>query len=598
VKQGPELPEIEWARNLAALDDDRLRAELSTLPLGRQVEAALSLEWQDRLRLIKNSPAPGDLVGRMPDEEVLLTVKGVGEEDALDVIALTSPTQLQFLLDVELWSRDALDENKIIRWLEYLIGCGEEKVIEFLRTVDRDFLVILLMKLVCLIPHETDAPGPGGTSNIMQDEYFTIISRVPKETENIKLLLRVMRQWDRDVFYSLLFEAFGSGGPELEESALRWRNSRLEEKGLLDFDEAIEIYGYVGEEEAGRLATAGVREPPLSVPLEAPSYPVQLVRSDNLLSRALASITDHDTRNRVRGEIAFAANRLLVADAGNIGDLGAMRRALDRLLSNVNIGIMFLTGTDVEGARDLLVRLPIRDLFQIGVSRTLDLKTRATAIVRKWWSARHDRGFTLLGFPEEGVMTGLMQRIPQYYAAGGRGSVEYRDFRSMDEVERTREVLEEIEAAADACFGILGIPAPADADLGRGAVALGGLEEVDLRNLLATGFINFTVRGVFGITPLDRDNIRAVFETPPGNVEGWRSARRRLRLEAADRFLDWLQGQAEGAGVSWPPLRRFAVKAFGRLEEELGNLRSWDDLDPKYIRSVVMQRETRGDHRG
>ncbi len=595
MNRGPELPEIEWAGDFAALDDDRLRARLSTMPIRQQVDALLSLEWEDRIRLIKNSPAPKELVSRIPDEEVLLTIKGLGEEDALELIALSSPAQLQFVLDVELWSRDSVGEDKLIRWLEYLIGSGEEKVIEFVQTVDRDLLVLLLVRLVYLIPNETDVPIPAGAANIMPDEYFTILARIPKETDNIKLLLRVIRQWDRDTFYGLLFEAYGSAGPETEERAFRWRNSRLEEKGLLEFEEAIEIYGYIGEEEARRLGDAREAAPVFSEPVEAPSYPVRLASAGTFFSQVLTSITDRDMRNRLRSEIAFAANRLLVADAGNIGDLESMSQAVNRLFSLVNVGVLFLSGGDAERAREILVRLSIKDLFQMGVSRVLDLKSRAAALVRRWWPTWRERGFTLLPSPEDGIMKGLMKRVPQYYALGRPGEADFRDFESMDEVRRTGEVLDEIVAAADTCFGGLGIPAPAGASLGSEEAFVGGIEEIDLRNLMATGFVNFTLRGAFSIKPVEMAGIGTVFETPPEAVP-W--GERRLSREAVDRFLTWLRDRSGGGGGDWLPLKRFSGKALASLEDELKKIRSWADLDPRYVRSVVLKRESGGGARG
>ena len=595
MNKHPELPEIEWARNLSALDDDRLRAYLSTLPVRQQVDGLLSLEWEDRIRLIKNSPAPKELVSRIPDEEVLLTMKGLGEEDTLDLIALSSPAQLQFLLDVELWSRESVSEDKVIRWLEYLIGCGEDKVIEFVQTVDHDLLVLILVKLIYLIANDTDVAIPAGTTNIMPDEYFTIVSRIPKQTENIKLLLRVMRQWDRDTFYGLLFEAYSSAGPETEEQAFRWRNSRLEEKGLLEFEEAIEIYGYVGEEEARGLAAAREAVSPLSESVEAPSYPVRLAGAGTFFSRVLTSIPDRDLRNRLRGEIAFAANRLLVSDAGEIGDLESMRLALDRLFSLVNVGMLFLSEEDAQRAREILMRLSIKDLFQIGVSRALDLKSRATAVVRKWWPAWRERGFTFLSFPEDGIMKGLMRRVPQYYALGWSGDVDFRDFESMDEVRRTGEILTEIVAAADTCFGDLAVPAPADADLETEEAFVAGLEEIDLRNLLATGFVNFVLRGAFDITPLERDSIKTVFESPP---EGTKAGEWRLRREAVSRFLAWLRERSGREGGDWQPLERFAGRALANLEDEVKKVASWTDLDPRYVRSVILRRETGEDARG
>jgi hypothetical protein len=573
------------------LDDDRLRAYLGTLPVPQQVRTLLSLEWEDRLRVIKNAPVPKRLVGLVPDEEILLTMKGVGEEDTLDLIALTSPTQLQFLLDVELWSGDSLNLDKVARWLEYLIGCGEGKVIEFVQTADRDLLVLLLMKLVYLIPNEERGPVPADAPSIMSDEYFTILSRIPKETENTKLLLRVMRQWDRDAFYSLLFEAYGSAGPEAEEKALRWRNARLEEKGLLEFDEAIEIYGYVAEEEARRLAATAkdVTLPP--EPVEAPSYPVRLGPTGTFVSRVLASITDRDTRNRIRSEVAFSANRLLVADAREIGDLESMRSALERLFSHVNIGLLFLTGGDTDRAREMLMHLPIRDLFHVGVSRPLDLKSRAVPVVRRWWPRWRDRGFTFLSMAERAMMQGLMQRVPQYWTIDGSKGREFRDFQSMDEVRSTGEGLDEIVAAADACFGLLGVPAPADAGLKTYRAYIGTLEDFTLCNLLATGFVNFQAGGAFEIGPVGRDLIKEVFEDRP---EGTKEGGGRLKQAAVNGFFDWLRERTAPGGVDWHPLERFASKALRDLEDELGGIRALADKDLRYIRSVVIKRESGG----
>jgi hypothetical protein len=193
----PLVPGFAWARNLAALDDGSLQARLQGMSLEQQADLLLALDWEDRIRVIKNSPAPRDLMRSIPDEEVLLTIKGLGEEDTLDLIELSSPGQIRFILDVELWSRDSVDDAKVIRWLGYLIDCGEEKVIEFLETADRELLVILLSRLVYLVPNDPEAPSVSDMSNMVPDDFFTILSRHPEETERTKLLLRIMRQWDR-----------------------------------------------------------------------------------------------------------------------------------------------------------------------------------------------------------------------------------------------------------------------------------------------------------------------------------------------------------------------------------------------------------------
>jgi hypothetical protein len=589
------FPDSRWVRDLSSLDGESLRADLGTLSMEQQADLVLSLDWQHRMRIIRNSPAPRELVARLPDEEVLLTVKGLGEEDTLDLIALTSPEQLRFMLDVELWSGDTVDDGRVIRWLTYILACGEEKVVEFLKIADRDLLVMVLGKLVCLVLKEPDAAEQAGRGGIMEDEFFTILPRHPKETENVKLLLRVIRQWDRDEFFSLLFEVHGSADAGTEERAFRWRTSRLEEKGLLEFEEAVEIYGYIAREEARRMVRAREPVPRFMEARETPSYPIRLAGGRTFLARVLAGIEDRDLRNRLRGEIAFSANRLLVADGGPMGEVESMQKAVKRLFSFVNVGLLFLSEGDSELARDALDRIPIRELFQIGFSRAVDLKSSAARTAGRWWPKWRTQGFRLLVFPEEGVMTGLMRRVPQYYALGWGGDVDFRDFESMDEIRRTGEILDEIISAADACFGRLGVPEPSYAGLESGDVFTGGVEEIDLGNLLATGFVNFALVGSFDITPVEKRAIGAVFEATQGGAEG---GRRRLKQESVARFLAWLMEKSRGADVGWPSLERFARKALAELEDELKGVPSLTDLDPRYVRSVLLLCHPEEEERG
>lgn len=584
-------PDHPGPLDLAALDNDGLRARVSSMPLDRQTDLVLGLDWAERVRVIRNCPAPRQLVSGMPDEEVLLTIKGLGEEDTLDLIGLTSPGQLRFILDVELWTRDSPDTGKILRWLDYIIGCGERKIVESLDTLDRELLVIMLARLIHLIPNEPEAPHAMGVSGIVPDEFFTILPRRSKETEKIKLLLRVMRQWDRGKFYDLLFAVHDSSHTDMEEEAYRWRNSRLEEKGLLEFEEAVGIYAYIGEEEARSIAREAEPPPPVSDIRGIPAYPLRLAGKRTFFARVLSTIEDGNTRNRIRAEMAFAGNRLLVADAGSIGEIESMKKALDRLFSFANVGILFLSGGVAERAREILERVPVRDIFQTGFSRAVDLKSTAGRLARRWWPVWRTQGFRLLGFPEEGVMAGLMNRVPQYYGPGSGEGAEFRDFETMDDVRRTATVLNEIAAAADTCFGVLGVPAPPEARVESSQVLAGDIEQIDLRNLLATCFVNLSRWGEPTIKPVDMESIKSILEIKPGG------GAYTLREEAVNRFLTELKSRTGREGADWTVLERFARKALAALEEEVQNIHLLEDADARYLRSVILRKPSGGGKR-
>jgi hypothetical protein len=592
MSEKANLPDIPWKSGISRMDDDLLKARLSNLSADAQIEVAASLGWDDRLRVIRNSDAAREIVQGLPAEEVFLTVKSAEEGDALLLVGLTSPDQLRFILDMELWAGDRLDVARARQWLTYILACGEEKVIEFLEHSDRELQTIMMSKLLTLVPNEEGVTVPQGLPSIMPDEFFTILSSVPEETENIRLLLRIIRQWGRDRFYELLFDIYGRSGPEAEEEALRWRNSRLEEKGLLEFDEAIEIYAYIGESEAREIAdkalAGGSRTPGTGDEVAeevAPVYPMVLAEPRTLLYRTLRSIEDLPEQNRLRSELAFSANRLLVADAERIGEIDAMKSSLKRLFSLANVGLLFLSGGEGKTAEGIVKSLPVKELFQIGFSRVADLGSIARKIAAKWWPAWRETGFLLLGLPGEEVLSGALKRIPQFYDLPESGRPGFRDFVTFEEVARTRRTLEETDVVAETLFDHLGLPLPHTAEIEPGDVFAGGLEDITMSSLLLTGFVHFTLKGSFEMLPLTPEDLDGMFGVV---LERSSSGDNRIRPEAVDGFLSWLAGQTGFEATRLQALTGYVKAAAAGLEEEVGGLGSAGEFDPRYVRSIIV----------
>ncbi len=585
------LPVIPWSKDIARMDDDSLKARLKSLSVEAQADLVTSLDWDARLKVIRNSGAGRELVQGLPDEEVFLTVKGAEEGDALPVIDFTSPDQLRFILDMELWTGDRLDAESARQWLMKILACGEEKVIELFEHAEPELVTIMMSKLLTLIPNEEGVSVSQGLASIMPDEFFTILSSIPQETENIRLLLRIIRQWNRDRFYELLFDIYGKSGTEAEEEAFRWRNSRLEAKGLLEFEEAIEVYAYIGEGEAEDLADAALsaeREAHKDEEAEvAPVYPVALVEPGTLFYRTLVSIDDLPTQNRLRSEIAFSANRLLVADAERIGDINDMKASLNRLFSLSNVGLLFLSGGDTQRAEELIRSMPVKELFQIGFSRAVDLGSLARRIKSRWWP----KCFRLLGAREDETLTAALKRIPQYYAPPDDQRPGLRDFITYDEIVKARRILEKIEVAAETLFVHLGVPAPHEAELETDSVFAGGLEAITMSNLLLTGFIHFALGRSFQIDQLTAQDIEEMFAEV---LELSEPGRTRVRPEAIGPFRSWLEDRTGFEGQRLEILGDYLGTALRRFEDEIKGFSSAAEFDPRYMSSVILAPNKRG----
>ncbi len=453
MPQRMESAALELIRNISRLTDSELAKRLDSLPVESQVEVFLSSNWSDRLRIVKNSNLAPELVKALPEEEVYLTMKAVGMEDGLLLFQHTSPEQMRFVLDVELWERDLVSDEKSTEWLRYIVACGEDKIMDFVKTCDLELLAVVLRKILHLIPNEEGVQVPEELPSIMIDEFFTILSKSPADTETMRIFLMTVRANDRDLFYKLLFSAYWLIEAEAEEEAYRWRTSRLEEKGLLDFEEAVEIYAYISEKEAYHIVEEKDRiyYSPEDVSY-APTYPVLLYDRRTFLYEIMMSLTDRQLQNRLRREIAFAANRLIVADSREIGEIDSISQALRRLFALANLGLLFVSGTDQRKARAILHDVAIKELFQIGFSRVLDLKHFAREVVWKWWYRWKDDGFVFMEYPVSEVFKGLMMRVPQYYALDKGEDVDFRDFETLAELKEVREIVETTAVVAEALF--------------------------------------------------------------------------------------------------------------------------------------------------
>ena len=90
----------------------RWRAALARARRGRKADAILS------------EPDAAQLVPRLPVQDLYYAITEVGLADAQELVALATPEQLQGFVDLDVWERDRLDEQRIAAWMETLAESG------------------------------------------------------------------------------------------------------------------------------------------------------------------------------------------------------------------------------------------------------------------------------------------------------------------------------------------------------------------------------------------------------------------------------------------------------------------------------------------
>jgi hypothetical protein len=431
---------------LARKDPQALKDRLAALSVRDQAELALRVPPRERLELLLHAPKPMQLVRSLPDAELYLAVRELGPSDSLPLLALSSASQLLHLFDLEAWRRDRFDADRAGAWVALLLEAGEPVIRRFLRNADDEVLALLFHSWIRVTPIEIDDAEPtrghGETEAgnelgfLSPDGNHRFSPTIPEHAPAVRRIAEVFYHDQQERYLRTIWAAQWEVTDEIEEQALGFRQSRLEEHGFPTWEEALSIYA----------APEGARAHPLPPDpvtpdaLPSPRTPVRVSAGEAWLSAAVDSL-DGPVRERVLHELVSLANRIHVADGSDTGDPAAHRAALSKAIGYVRIAIETRSSLDPASAARAIEEVPAIELFREGYAAATALQSRARRIVRK-------AGPALQAVDPESLrrLRALLEPRPLHRDATEPGSG-LRDFRSLEEIEGMRRELDRIEAA-------------------------------------------------------------------------------------------------------------------------------------------------------
>ncbi len=433
---------------LARMAPEELTARVAALTLRQQAELALRLPANERLELLLHAPQPMRLVRSLPDADLYFTVRDVGPSDALPLLALSSARQIQHVLDLEAWRGDRFDADRAGAWVALLLEAGEPALLRFLRSADDETLALLFARFMRVRQIEIDDTpsihGHGeteaGTEDgvLSPDGYYRFSPSIPSHEAAARRIAEVFFHDDRDRYDRLLWAALYELPAEIEEQALHFRQSRLEEHGFPTWDEALSVYAPPAGTMTCSTALPAADNEALVAPREA--LPGGAERTH--LAHAVDSLPG-DTRERVLMEITATANRLLVADGADTQDTKAHRDALGKVASYIGIALEARGARDEAASAGVLAGVPAIELFREGFSRASEVQARARRLAIVGWLSIDDRAVDMLDEPIASRLKGLLEKRPLHFDPSVRhGEFPYRVFRSLREIEEARVSVE------------------------------------------------------------------------------------------------------------------------------------------------------------
>ena len=253
-------------------DPDKILAAFPALPLAEQLSILLATPGQLRQDLLLTSPHAGKLIAMLPEQEVYLTVKEIGFEDALPMLSLMTRDQLQYVNDLEAWHKERFAPPSFLQVIKMLHQCGEDKLADWLNALDPELLVLFLKEYGSVTKFDVmqdPMEDPGPRISITFDGYYHYHPNHEEFAPALDAVLRILKTTNPDRFGMVMESPYMDLPAEVEEEALRFRSRRLSEKGMPGFEEACEIYRPLTEERFMEYsAEAGVnsgRPPPTPI---------------------------------------------------------------------------------------------------------------------------------------------------------------------------------------------------------------------------------------------------------------------------------------------------------------------------------------------
>lgn len=418
------MPNKENTQGLRVIKGGKLsQEEYAALPFPEKMERLHAVNSSEKMELILMDPEAERLAVALPPQDIFWTIKEVGLDDAMGLVKLASPDQFAFFLDMELWEKWNLSEEKFMEWLKILLECSDDKLAKLLPLLDFELLSLILMREI------TVGGGLGelatdderlATWDHSFDQLFFITFRHKETSETIGRLLDVIYRLHNDLYLYLMESVRNEMESELEETAYALRSGRLADLGFPALMDALAIYAHTDP----AAFTPSRRKEPLCK-LEGQSMPV-LPPQDSLFRRVLVAADSEE----LYVELNYLINNALVAEEAPFSDAEAMQEVMQRVHGTLNIAIEHLSkGNEAKGV-EIVTGEYLKRLFQLGFSILVELKRKAAHITGEDYAVSK-------------ALNGLKARYPKFYKGlEPQGLDGYREFRDMEDVRKMEEFLD------------------------------------------------------------------------------------------------------------------------------------------------------------
>jgi len=424
-------------------------------------EEILKLDPEDALDAIMSYEEVVPLVHSFPEQSLYMLMHEVGHEDFLPILSFASKKQWEYLIDMEVWEHDIIDIDKASYWLGVLYLANAPRLADWLLNDQDDFFVYYLRNKIDVVIREHDEDP-----SIIPDDYITFDDVIyfkifEKESEKLPVeikrvvqdMLARIAEKSYALYQTILFIAAGVINAEHLDNLYRLKNARLEGKGLIPFDEAIEIYSSFSSNDIQKRS------------LKDTSSLGYLNNNGSLDTNSLVNIFSVENylidKDFFSLEFISLCNRIIVADKLKIRAREDLKAVAERISGVLKIGAQQILDVDEESTDQKKIayvfsEYSLIDIFKIGHTLIKNLRTRIISMKKNSWFKKNNFQPTFLGEEWFGIAGGLFLWPPLYFDNFKTSDRIYKNFISIDEIRKIETELDFMEKM-DSLFALLGI---------------------------------------------------------------------------------------------------------------------------------------------
>ncbi len=490
-----------------------LETQINTLDLPNQLNLVLTAPWEKRFEIISSSEQAGQIVANMPVEELFWTIKATGIEDSSIILSLATPEQLQFIFDLDWWHKDRLKSEKIAAWLLVMFELSVQGLRNWLKWIlNRDpwLFPAILNEFITVVkrPDEMDIQeAKDRLPAFTLDNVYFIDFKKKKLAPLFIRLITDMVEMDagkyRDILETMLWETPSHN----LETAYRLRCGRIGDFGVPDYYQSLDIYVPISKEEMHVIELHNSPLARLPVNYDMPAFvPTLYVSGYPALENAVRMLAGNPVMERIVRETTGVANKILMADLVDLDEPENLKMALEKAFSLINLGIEKLSELSGKAPEEILKSHYLEEIARFSSGLLLPFGDKA----RKITSGPY---YKVLPHRLKDVVEAASLRPSMLFdiSTGLPKSVKH-----LDELKRLEFLLSE----ASAWSKVVPFLEPSfekwPSKIKWEETNFLAPEEFSVDSALATAVSHLITKSRFQVTPLDREELEALYERLSG----------------------------------------------------------------------------------